>query len=814
MYVERLLQINMATLATLATMLVAMGLRSPMMPLGMMVAAVLSVWLTDLTGRFSLGAGLANLARIGVLAYSLATLRLERHALVMDVARLLVLLQVIVLFQKKDARTYWHLAELSLLQVVVAGLLTQGMMFGLLLVVYLLVGLSALAFLFLYQERNRCQPTEPPRTAAPAGSRWPLVDQGPVFTGGAPGRLGVERELFGRLLKLAVASLILSIVAFFAVPRLGHGAWKGNGRSIRATVGFTDRVRLGELGRVIENPQEVLRIAFQDEATGKLYPVHGDVYLRGALLTLYDDGEWRFPPRLQAVAKRRADDKRASAGSPGAGELVRQRIQLEALDRPELFCVWPFVVPEAQRQRVVFESSTNRLMRTEGMAGTRFEYDLLTTAFHRGEQSLATPIQEVAGDPVARGGNAATGAWGFASSGELLQKPLDRTSGKPRLYWVDHLAREWSAQSGAARDDAYRLATMIERRLRDSGDFRYSLQGWGSAALPDVVDPATPDAPQPEDPVEKFLVQRREGHCEYFATALALMLRHLDTPIPCRVVVGYKTGEWNDVGDYFTVRQLHAHTWVEAFLQPSQVPDFAKSEDERDRPVTETRWRNGAWLRLDPTPASQESLGLLRSITTSKYFDWLDYLWNNYVMEMDRPRQRQAIYRPVVGAIRDAAGALTDGDWWRALFASLRQRYALGGWTATGILAAVLAVAAAAPCYVAYRAGRWLFRRWAAPARRRRGPAQRRHSGTVAFYRRLESALGRLGLHRLPSQTQREYAEAARRRLLASADGAELAPLPALVVEAYYRVRFGGETLDKTQADAVEHALSQLERAP
>jgi hypothetical protein len=690
----------MAALAALATLLVGMGLRSLVIPAAMMLAAALSVWLTDVSGRLVLGAGLANLARVGALVYCVATLRWERHALVMDVARLLVFLQVVVLFQKKDARTYWHLAELGLLQVVVAGLLTQGMMFGLLLVVYLVVGLSALALLFLWQERNRGQPAAPPPPPAAAKSRWPLAGQVSAFSGGAPGRLAVERELFTRLLKLAFASLILSILAFFAVPRLGHGAWRANGQSIRATVGFNDRVRLGELGRVIQNPQEVLRIAFQDEATGGMYLVQSEVYLRGALLTSYDEGEWTCPPRNQALT--RSADKLASAAATRSRELVRQRIQLEALDRPELFCVWPFRVPQEQRRRVVFEHTTQRLMRAEGLAGTRFEYELLTAAFQRGDQTPLTPVFEVAGDIGAEGGPTvwATALW----LEELLRKPtIPGSDGQPtpKLYWVNQLARQWAAQADVAHDDAYHLATLFERRLRDSGEFHYSLQGWGTAALPETVDPSDPGAPPPKDPVERFLVQRRQGHCEYFATALAMMLRHVG--VPCRVVVGYKTNDWNDVGGYFTVRQLHAHTWVEAFLRPDQVPEFAKTDEERARPLQDTRWRYGAWLRLDPTPASEESSGLIRSIPTSKYLDWLDYLWNNYVMEMDRPRQRQAIYQPVVGAVRPAAAALPDADWWRALWASLGRQYALGNWTAIALLVFIVAAAGAGIAYGAYR---------------------------------------------------------------------------------------------------------------
>ena len=57
---------------------------------------------------------------------------------------------------------------------------------------------------------------------------------------------------------------------------------------------------------------------------------------------------------------------------------------------------------------------------------------------------------------------------------------------------------------------------------------------------------------------------RRSGNCEYFAAALAVMLRTLG--IPSRVVGGFQRGEWNPYGRYFTVRLRDAHSWVEAYI--------------------------------------------------------------------------------------------------------------------------------------------------------------------------------------------------------------------------------------------------------
>src|SRR5208282_4488659 len=66
------------------------------------------------------------------------------------------------------------------------------------------------------------------------------------------------------------------------------------------------------------------------------------------------------------------------------------------------------------------------------------------------------------------------------------------------------------------------------------------------------------------DPVEDFLVNRKKGHCEYFASALALLLRSID--IPARIVNGFKGGDWNDLTQSMYVRQKHAHSWVEAYV--------------------------------------------------------------------------------------------------------------------------------------------------------------------------------------------------------------------------------------------------------
>lgn len=67
------------------------------------------------------------------------------------------------------------------------------------------------------------------------------------------------------------------------------------------------------------------------------------------------------------------------------------------------------------------------------------------------------------------------------------------------------------------------------------------------------------------DPLLGFLTDRREGHCEYFASAMTLLAR--GAGVPARLVTGYRIAEHSRLGDYAIVRERHAHAWTEVFLE-------------------------------------------------------------------------------------------------------------------------------------------------------------------------------------------------------------------------------------------------------
>jgi protein-glutamine gamma-glutamyltransferase len=115
-----------------------------------------------------------------------------------------------------------------------------------------------------------------------------------------------------------------------------------------------------------------------------------------------------------------------------------------------------------------------------------------------------------------------------------------------------------------------------------------------------------------DDPLAHFLFESRAGHCEYFASAMAVMLRTLG--IPTREVNGFLPGEYNDLAGDYIVRASDAHSWVEVYFP------------------------NVGWLTFDPTPpAADHNAGLLSRL--GAYADWLSLTWNEWVISYDFSHQ-------------------------------------------------------------------------------------------------------------------------------------------------------------------------------
>lgn len=166
-----------------------------------------------------------------------------------------------------------------------------------------------------------------------------------------------------------------------------------------------------------------------------------------------------------------------------------------------------------------------------------------------------------------------------AGSPPLAPRPEDLALTKATRRELEALVRAWGV---ADKPPAERMRA-IERRLQT--DYSYSLDFERSDY---------------SDPVLDFLKVHPEGHCEYFASAMALLGRAAG--VPTRVIGGYRVTEESPFG-YHIVRERNAHSWVEAYV-------------------------DGHWVTFDPTPPSDLAAGSLRTTTTfAALFDGLRTTW-------------------------------------------------------------------------------------------------------------------------------------------------------------------------------------------
>jgi hypothetical protein len=785
---ERLLQIVLAGMMVLATMLFGAGHRARLLIWCVIILAVAAIYLVDVTRRFQLKRGWANLFSVTAVAIWLAeSMVLVGEMQLIAVTYVLLFLQLILMFQAKGQRVYWQLIVLSVAQAAVASALAPGLLFAILLVAYVVLGVLALCMLLMLRELARFDRSAPALAAAsaPALSVYDPVapaERAPAWRSASAARPALQfvggaaplpEESFRRTLAAQTTAIVLGTLVstglvFVFFPRVERER-EGFDDEVRS-VGFSKEVTLGEqAGEAQLNPDTVMRVQLFEEPGGQPFQLEGEPLFRGSVATHYSRGKWR---QSRSMSTRSLELIRTD-------RYVRQHITIEKLEDSTLFSMAPaFRIDDDERLRIDYAG--DQIVRPHSARSQRMEFDLATTGVRGRKQA----------EILAWGDNS------LSSRDTDLLQPFDSDDGEAEsLAGVRAAAERVKLTAQVADGDRIGLARALEHYLRDSGDFQYTLEGQKRNLK--------------LDPIEDFVVEHRRGHCEYFAGALALMLR--SQGIPARVAIGFRAGEWNSAGGYYQVRQLHAHAWVEALLEPKHYLDQDLG--------TSMRWQTGAWLVLDPTPAGVgAATGGLNSGLWSRagmYLDYLQVLWGKYVATLDARAQQEEIYAPIGRLLVAVFGDIFSFEVWRERLASAIEAivvpwrwYRQHWFSLPGALCTLLILLIVA----GLSRGAGPMTRWwrARPASRRLAPGLAGRSQNE-LYCRLERALARRGLVRLAGQTPYEFALAAGGELAESVDHIPLASLPRRVVEAFYRVRFGARPLDNSEVKAVEQALRVLE---
>lgn len=495
---------------------------------GLVLSAHLPKWLTLLTGlallfvflravefkgidrvaaKLSLSTTSWNILVVtGFVGFWIDSLWISGELLPAGIHFLLVLL-VIKLFNLELRRDYLHLYAISLVAILAAASLTNDLWY---LPVFLAYLVCAVWTLLLLQLTKR-----PEDLAASAGTVVPMENPS------EPSCL-VSPHLFWLTNGMAVATFGVTLIIFFAIPRVGGGFYqKGFGENIR-TSGFSDQVDLGAMGPIKRDPSVVMRVEIPDRAGHET----GRLYLRGVAFDRYDGRSWANELSRRRVMGETSPGtftlRRNSSQGPAAhGHALRQNILLESLDTPVLFAA-PFAETVSGTFTSV-QADFSGALYLPVPASTRIEYSVVS----RSNPVLPADLQP---QPI---------SYPDSFARYFLQAPMHSER-------IDALAREIVQ----AKRSVYEKALAIQEHL--TSHYRYSLD----APLADQASP-----------LEEFLFNRKTGYCEHYATAMVIMLRTVG--IPARLVTGFLATEWNEYGNYYVVRQQDAHAWVEVHLPQS-----------------------------------------------------------------------------------------------------------------------------------------------------------------------------------------------------------------------------------------------------
>jgi transglutaminase-like putative cysteine protease len=333
----------------------------------------------------------------------------------------------------------------------------------------------------------------------------------------------------------------LALLLFLLLPRMRFGVLAWNGLTEEEPIiGFSDTVSIGSFGRLRTDLSKALTLS-----TPRL-PVVPEVPLRirGLAFTSFDGRTWGNPPSSASALPRGAE----GFPMPG-GRTFAASILMEPIGHPVLMLPEGTGLVAIRSNNLKGDAAGNvllpRIPRKPFQYDVRFDYPPPPEPLRPGE--------------------------GEAQS---LMLPGDYSRIAP-------LVAEAVAGGTTRREKAARLETWLRTR------YAYTVD------LPPVSG----------DPVEAFLLTTRRGHCEYFASAMAVMARLAG--VPSRVVNGFVAWEYVDFGGFYVVRQRDAHTWVQCLLPEGWVdfdptPSIGSPSTAGDSDPPWRRWSESlsfAWQR-------------------------------------------------------------------------------------------------------------------------------------------------------------------------------------------------------------------------
>ncbi len=571
------------------------GALSPMLSLAGLTAMIVSWWWEPPRIRFEKWQTAWTVASVFALVYAVLTAIVTGDYLGVG-GQFLLFLIVAKSFNRRAARDWQQMYLLSFLMLVAGSVLNPDLAYGLCFLGFVISSTWALTLFHLRREMEDNL----------------LVKHG---SDGGSHRVEVRRILDSRRIiggrfflgtgLLSFGVFLAAAAVFLALPRVGIGFFLKS-RGGLTLAGFSDGVKLGGHGVIKNDSTVVMRVEIEKRYGGRDAP---EIHWRGVAFDLYSKGQWR----RTTVAPRTADTSQLDPGQVTdrrywwnggrmttsneidklAAASVKQDIILDPLDSDVLFgasqpTIFEYAHVLRPRKSV---SAFNDEMRLEHNDKIRY--------------TVYSDLRPPSPDEL----RAATGAYppNFGVYFYLGPEITQRT-------------RALARQITAGLTNNYDKAVAIEHWLENNATYTLVL-----------ADPGSQEA------VDFFLFDRKKGHCEYFASAFAVLARAVE--IPARNVNGFLGGEWNEYQSYVAVRAGDAHSWDEVYF-PGK-----------------------GWVTFDPTPPAELDVlgrgGDGWRAKLGRFVDSLRFQWNKWVIEYDLASQL-ALLKSIGRAIKGVAVAAKD----------------------------------------------------------------------------------------------------------------------------------------------------------
>ena len=499
-----------------------------------------------------------------------------------------------------------------------------------------------------------------------------------------------HRHLAFALARVAPGLMLMILIGgaavFFVMPRMSAGYMGGYSFGTDLSSGFSDHVQLGQIGQIQQSNAVVMHIQIDGDSVGRF-----DLHWRGVTLATFDGHTWSNP-REQFPLQRQSDNTfKVPRANPALRSYVTSSLEREHVIHYRVLMepIGTNVFFLAPRARSI---SGNYRMLAADAGGAVYNFD---------SQQAISRYEADSDIAVAAPAELRTAGRNYPS--QVAATYL-------RLPDLDPRVARLAAQITNSASSDFDKAAAIENHLRTR--FGYTLE------LPRTAV---------KDPIANFLFERKQGHCEYFASSMAVMLRTLG--IPSRVVNGFRTDEFNDLTGNYVVRAKDAHSWVEAYF-----PGYG-------------------WQTFDPTPAGAGGTpqGWNR---LALYVDAMASFWRDWVVSYDISHQYslgQAAFSGTRGMWEGAR------KWARTHYASMlkwarrsqdRVEHSPGRWAFIGGAISVILLLLGNLGRIA----RLLHEKWL-HAHPERSPEQ----AAAMWYRRMARTLARRGMRKPAAQTPQEF---------------------------------------------------------